>query len=158
MPGQRGRTLLAVAVVLILGPVGCGGRIGNAGEAAAIAKVERLGGKVELDEKTPEHSVVKVYLHSTGVKDTDLVVLKEFTHLRNLFLGKTRITDAGLEHLQGLAKLQTLSLNSTPITDAGLKPLAGLNGLQTLNLQETQTTAAGVAELRRLLPSTKIAR
>jgi internalin A len=68
----------------------------NADEAKAIAEIERLGGKVTVDEKNPGRPVVAV----------------DFTD--------TQVTDAGLEHLTGLTKLQSLNLEETQITDAGL--------------------------------------
>ena len=37
-----------------------------------IAEVERLGGKVDLDEMRPDKPIVKIDLHSTQVTDADL--------------------------------------------------------------------------------------
>ena len=144
-------------LVLPLLVAGCGPAV-NASEAAAIAKIRKLGGKVEFDETHSDRPVTKVYLHATAVSDADLAELIKLTKLKNLFLGKTKISDAGLEHLKGMTRLETLSLNSTEITDAGLPALSSLTGLKTLNLQETKTTAAGIDVLRRQLPVTSIAR
>ncbi len=151
---------LAVTTMLLLGLMfaGCRPAVGNPGEAAAIAAIQQLGGKVEVDDKQPDRPVLKVYLHSTPVTDADLAHLEQLKRVQNLFLGKTQITDAGLEHLQGASNLKTLSLNATRVTDVGLKSLTGLTNLKTLNLQETKVTAGGVAELKRKLPGVTIAR
>lgn len=136
---------------------GCGGGAVNPSEAATVALIQKLGGKVETDAEKPDHSVLKVYLHNTKVQDADLASLKSLLRLQNLFLGKTGITDAGVEKLGTLTRLQTLSLNGTSVTDAGLKYLAPLSNLRTLNLQETKVTPTGIAELKRVLPTTTIA-
>jgi hypothetical protein len=138
--------------------IGCQKPAGNPGEAAAIAAIQKLGGRVEVDEQQPEKPVIKVYLHSTPVQDADLAHLEHLKSLQNLFLGKTGITDAGLEHLRGASHLKTLSLNVTGVTDAGLKHLTELKNLKTLNLQETKVTPAGVAELKGKLRGVTIAR
>lgn len=138
--------------------IGCGGPGGNSDEAAAVAAIQKLGGKVEFNDATPDKQVVKVYLNSTGVQDADLAALQKLPRLKNLFLGRTKITDAGLEHIQKASNLETLSLNSTAITDVGLKSLVDLQALKTLNLQETKVTEAGVKDLRGALPKLTIAR
>lgn len=150
--------LRVMSCLLLLMVAGCGGPRASATEAAAVAAIEKLGGKVEFDSKAPESPVIKVYLHGTAVTDSDLTVLPKLTQLQNLFLGKTKISDAGLEHVKGASHLKTLSLNGTAVTDAGLKQLADLKELKTLNVQETKVTAAGVDELRRTLPQVTIAR
>ncbi|HUQ71951.1 MAG TPA: hypothetical protein VM165_20640, partial [Planctomycetaceae bacterium] len=127
-------------------------------EAAAVAMIRRLGGKVEFDPNSAERRVIKVYLHSTAVTDADLAALTRLSRLQNLFLGKTEISDAGLEHLSALTELKTLSLNSTRVTDAGLNSLATLKNLKTLNVQETQVTAAGTKRLKQALPELAVAR
>ena len=150
---------IILSAVLIGGILGCGQPTGeNPDEAASVALIQKLHGKVEFDKPGKDQCVVKVYLHNTAVKDADLAALEKLPKLRNLFLGKTQIGDAGLEHLQKSGELQTLSLNSTRVTDIGLKSLKELAKLKTLNLQETQVTAAGVTELRKALPRATIAK
>ena len=56
----------------------------NTEQAKAIAEIEKLGGKVAVDKKSPDKAVFCV------------------------ILSHTQVTDAGLEHLQGLAKLESL--------------------------------------------------
>lgn len=149
-----------LAGLLILCSIGCGKPVptGHPDEAAVVAAIEKLGGKVEFDAQPANRRVIKVYLHSTAVKDADLAVLEKLPKLQNLFLGKTQIGDAGLEHLQALSELKTLGLNTTQVTDAGLKSLAKLEQLKTVNLQETKVTASGANQLRKAIPEVKVAR
>lgn len=152
------RTLLSACFLIAAAVVGCQPSPGNPGEAAAIAAIEKLGGRIEVDEARTDKPVIKVYLYSTAVKDVDLSHLEQLQHLQSLFLGKTQITDAGLEHLRGATSLKTLSLNATAITDVGLRQLTGLTNLKTLNLQETKATPKGIAALKGKLPGVTIAR
>ena len=82
----------------------------RADEAEAIKAVQKLGGKVTVDEKRPGKPVVAVNLTFT------------------------KVTDAGLKELADSRALQELDLHGTKVTDAGLKELAGLKTLQTLDL------------------------
>lgn len=157
-PCVASRSAAVVTAMMMACSFGCGKSLGNPGERDAVKMIQKLGGKVEFDGEGNDQRVIKVYLNSTAIKDTDLGPLEQLSKLRNLFLGKTQISDAGLKHLQGFGDLQTLSLNSTHVTDAGLEPLFKLTKLKTINLQETDVTAAGVARLRKALPGTMIAR
>ena len=65
-------------------------------QADAIAEIQKLDGKVIIDEKSLGQPVVSVDLANTDV------------------------TDAGLKPLIGLTKLQSLNLRQTQVTDAGL--------------------------------------
>lgn len=152
------RTFLSACFLIAATVIGCQRPPGNPGEAAAIAAIEKLGGRIEVDEARADKPVIKVYLHSTAVKDTDLSHIEQLQHLQSLFLGKTQITDAGLEHVRGATSLKTLSLNGTAITDAGLQQLTALTKLKTLNLQETKASPKGIAELKGKLPGVMIAR
>ena len=154
---RRRSSATALALVAIL-MAGCGRPLGNPAESAAIAAIEKLGGKVEVDQQLPDKPVIKVYLHSTPVTDADLVHIAQLKQVQNIFLAKTQITDAGLEHLRDAHGLKTLGLNATAVTDGGLIHLTGLTNLKTLNLQDTKVTAAGVAALKRKLPGVTIAR
>lgn len=144
-------------MVLAVAFAGCSRPQGNPTEAAAMALIQKLGGKFEVDANLPDAPIVKAYLHNTEVSDADLGSLKSLTRLQNLFLGRTKVTDAALEQMQGFTQLRTLSLNGTGVTDAGVVHLGGLSNLKTLNLQETKVTAAGIAELKRNLPGLEIA-
>jgi len=129
----------------------------NPEQAKAIAEIEKLGGRVTLDEKSPSKPVIGVNLTcSLKVTDAGLVHLKGLTTLRSLNLGNTKATDAGLEHLRGLADLHKLILWDTWVTDAGLEHLNGLTNLQSLDLRKTQVTENGVKKLQQALPGCQI--
>ena len=82
-------------------------------QAAAIAEIKKLGGRVTLN------------------KSGDVIEVR---------LDGFNITDAALEHLKGLTSLNTLDLHHTKITDAGLEQLKGLTSLKDLNLMGTKIT------------------
>ena len=127
-------------------------KIHSAETEKAIGAIEKLGGKVELDEKLPGKPVYSVRLATTKVNatDADLVHLKELTELELLFLNYSKVTDTGLVHLNGLTKLKTLWLNSTKVTSAGLVHLKGLTKLERLWLRNTKVDDAGLAHLKAL--------
>jgi hypothetical protein len=112
---------------------------------AAVAAVERLGGKVEFDDAAPGRPAVKVDLHGTAVTDADLTLLGSFPDLRKLDLRLTTIGDAGLVHAQGLRHLQLVNLFRTNTTDAGLRYLAQNKDLDTLLIGGTRVTDDGLA-------------
>jgi Leucine-rich repeat (LRR) protein len=144
----------------------------NTDEAKPIAEIEKLGGKVTVNEKSPGKPVIEVNLMNVKVTDAGLehlkgltqlrslnlagtnVVglanLKGLTQLRSLDLSRTNISDVGLEHLKGMPQLQSLRLWQTKVTDAGLKHLKGLAKLQSLDLMTTKITDAGLNHLKGL--------
>ena len=123
----------------------------NIDQAKAIAEIEKLGGKVTVDEKSPRKPVICVDLSSSKVTDVWLTTLRGLPQLQSLDLFSTKITDAGLEHLKGLTNLQSLDLRATHVTDAGLRQLKGLPSLQSLNLMCRRTvTDAGMEYLEEL--------
>ena len=63
---------------------------------AAIAEIERLGGKVRFDVNTLNKTVFSVNFYETKITDDDLKNLAELRELKALILGGTRVTDAGL--------------------------------------------------------------
>jgi len=72
----------------------------TASQAAAVAAIKKLGGRVTLDEKNLGKPVIGVNL------------------------SRQPVTDAGLEHLKRLTSLHTLNLFNTQVTDAGLSVTA----------------------------------
>jgi hypothetical protein len=104
----------------------------NPAKEPAVAAINKLGGRVTLDEEKPGKPVIGVDLTAT------------------------KITDCGLVHLKGLTKLRLLFLTKTKITDSGLVHLKGLIGRRSLYLVRTNVTAAGVKKLRAALPKCKI--
>jgi hypothetical protein len=125
-------TLIA-ALLLICGSTVCA-HSNDSEQEQAVARIKKLGGKVEVDDKSPGKPVIRVDLHGTRVTDADLVHLTALTQLQKLNLGWTQVGDAGLEHLKDLTKLQRLVLDNTKVTDAGLRQLKGLTDLEYLNL------------------------
>lgn len=125
-----------------------------------IAEVERLGGKVDLDETLPNKPIVKIDLHSTQVTDADLAFLdqarKDLRELRYLDLRLTHIGDAGAANLKNLTSLQTLNLFRTQVGDKGLAYVKNLKQLQTLLIGGTKVTDAGLASLKRLTELKKL--
>jgi hypothetical protein len=123
---------------------------GDEAEARAVQAIEKLGGKIRLDENSEGRPVFSVSLEFSKVTDAELKELVEFKQLRLLFLNATKVSDAGLKELAKLKQLQTLSLIGTKVTDAGMKELAKLEQLGCLDLSDSKITAAGVKELTAL--------
>lgn len=117
---------------------------------AALAAIDRLGGRVTLVQRT---NVTRLDLESTKVTDADLKLFQDLTDIESLNLCRTAVTDAGLESLRGMTKLTTLELYETGITDAGLEHLKGLTKLYFLMLKRTDVTDVGAAKLQRALPN-----
>jgi hypothetical protein len=96
-------------------------------EAAAVARVKKLGGSAGGREDDPQKRVTLVRLSDTKVTDADLAVLKEFSRLEIVWLVVCeKVTDAGLEHLRGAKDLRWLDVTGTNVGDAGFAHLAGL--------------------------------
>ena len=117
-----------------------------------IAKVTRLGGKLEFDETRSSRPIVKIDLHGTEVTDSDLAFIdaakKELRQLRYLDLRLTKIGDNGVGKLKNLTGLQTLNLFRTQLSDEGLAHLKKLTALETLLIGGTKISDAGLAYLR----------
>lgn len=122
----------------------------SADEAKALALIEKLGRKVQRDEKHPDKPVVALLLSKTPLTDQDLKELTAFRSLTQLDLGWTKVTDEGLKELSAFPNLSMLNLYDTQITDAGMKDLAQLKNLTSLNLIKTQVTDVGLKELAPL--------
>ncbi|MGA2259183.1 MAG: hypothetical protein ABSG53_31305, partial [Thermoguttaceae bacterium] len=119
-------------------------------QASAIAGIEKLGGKVSLNENNRGEPEISVDLARTKVTDAGMRHLKRLANLKSLNLSGTPVTDAGLRLLKGLTKLQFLNLVDTKVTDAGLEILKGWTRLQLLDLGETPVTDAGLGHLEGL--------
>lgn len=118
-----------------------------------VAEVNRLGGKIEFDETRTDRPIIKIDLHSTQIKDSDLSFLnderKALEQLRYLDLRLTHIGDAGVHHLRRLTSLQTLNLFRTNLSDIGLADLKDLRQLRVLLIGGTRVTDVGLVHLRR---------
>ena len=123
----------------------------NADEAAAVAKIELLGGRITRDEARPDRPVIGVtFPEDSHVRAKFLGVLKSLPHLTELDLSGTQITDAGLAEIEGLPELTKLRLYDTRITDAALDSLKTLPKLATLNLSRTEVTDRAVRVARAI--------
>ncbi len=155
---------------------------GKAKQERAIAEIEKLGGKVEVDIKRTDRSVVgvnlkhtkvidaslellkglstieRLYLRETRVTDDGMIYIKGLTNIEVLELRRTKVTDKALEHIKGFARLRTLDLAGTEITDKGLEQLKALKQLETLDVSDTKVTAPGIDDLQKALPKLKIVR
>ncbi len=121
-------------LALSLAPALCWAAEPTAKQARAIAEIKKLGGKVTVDEKSPDKPVIGVDLSRTKLTDAALEHLEGLTNLRSLDLTNSKVTDVGLKHLIGLTNLQSLELWDTQVTDAGMEHLEGLTNLSKLSL------------------------
>ncbi len=119
-------------------------------EEQAIAEIQKLGGKVTLDEKSPGRPVIAVDFRGKKIVDAGPEHEKRLAHFLAPNAVKSRATDAGLEYLKRLTQLQTLDLAYTQVTDAGLAHLKDLTQLRTLDLFGTQITDAGLEHLQAM--------
>lgn len=83
---------------------------------ATWARIESLGGSGVW-----EPDFVVVSFAKTGIRDTDLAVLEDFSVVQTLDLSDTQLTDACLKHLSGLAALEELIVANTKISDSAIK-------------------------------------
>ena len=117
----------------------------DADEAKAIAAVEKLGGKVLLDDESPNKPVIAIDLGKTKIADADLDLVKAFSQLETLNLDHTEIGDFGLERVKELTRLQVLGLWETKVTDAGLAHLEGLTkSFSSLRRASLRTSSLGI--------------
>lgn len=144
---------------LLLFPMlsGCGPRPGktanrvNNEQAAAIAEIQKLDGKVSFDEDAVGKPVFAVDFNETHIGDDDLKAIEGLTELKTLILSHTQVTGAALKHIEGLTQLRSLLLHDTRVTDAGLGHIKDLVHLRDLTLDDTQVTDAGLKQLGRLV-------
>lgn len=119
-------------------------------QKAVVEAIEKLGGDVVYDQKSPNDVVIAVSFFKKPITDADLADLKVLTGLRAVTLDDTKITDAGLAHLKGITTLGAVDLNETQVTDKGLAYLTGLPKLEQLGLIGTPVTDKGLPHLKGL--------
>ena len=96
---EVGRAIIDLPVLLLL-VVGTPGYSGEPNEeAAAIAEITRLGGRVKVDETQPGKPVVSVNLIGTQVTDARLVHIEVLGNLKVLVVHGTHVSDAGVKQL-----------------------------------------------------------
>lgn len=115
---------------------------------AAIAAVEKAGGKVVRDETVSDKPVMAINFGVSQVNDAGLETLKPFAGLKVLTLNNTKVTDAGLDQVKSLTSLEKLYLVDTGITDAGLARLKDLKKLRVLSLAGTKVTDACIDQIK----------
>lgn len=146
--------MLCISILLVLTLAPAAITRTDSSKDRTIAEVERLGGKVELDEALPAKPIIKIDLHSTQITDADLSFLvranKDLMQLRYLDLRLTKIGDAGVANVKHLTSLQTLNLFRTQVSDQGLSYIRNLKQLQTLLIGGTKVTDAGLVNLKSL--------
>ena len=146
--------LLCISMLLMLTTAPAAWAETDSSKDRTIAEVERLGGKVELDEALPRKPIIKIDLHSTQITDADLSFLaranRDLKQLRYLDLRLTKIGDAGVTNVKHLASLQTLNLFRTQLSDQGMSSIKNLKQLQTLLIGGTKVTDAGLVNLKSL--------
>ncbi len=97
---------LGFVTVLILATAGCM----PSDSVTAIAEIEKLGGKLTIDNADPSNPVISAELVNATVTDEQLRHLRGLPQLKTLDLGGTKVSNAGLENLNWLPQLQSLSL------------------------------------------------
>ena len=138
--------IAAISMFIVL----LGTTTARADDEAAIAALQKIGGKIERDDKAPEKPVKTVNLGVTQADDGALGSVKGFSKLEKLTLNNTKITDAGLDAIKPLASLKKLYLVDTKIGDAGVEKLKDLKELRVLSLSGTALTDAGLEHLKAL--------
>src|ERR1051325_9022497 len=98
--------IVSTLLLLVVGSVAAVNAAPHLSKDGVIAQVEKLGGKVDLDEALPTKPIVKIDLHATRVTDAELIFLANsrdaLRQLRYLDLRLTHIGDAGAGNLSGL--------------------------------------------------------
>ena len=92
-------------------------------EENAVEFVEKMGGRIERDDRADGKPVAKVVLEDSKVTDAGLRELAGFKQLQSLNLNGTEVTDRGMMELVGFKQLQSLTLWGTGVTDDGVNDL-----------------------------------
>jgi uncharacterized membrane protein/mono/diheme cytochrome c family protein len=79
-------------------------------------------------------------LAGTGIQDTDLNLIAQFSNLQRLRIENNPISDAGISALRSLDKLESLNLTKTKVSGAGVEPLADIKSLRSLFLWNTKVS------------------
>lgn len=124
--------------------------------AQSLAQIEREGGKVRFDEKSPGRPVVAIDFSGTPLNDAGLRNISGMTTLKSLNLKQTRITGNGLANLKNLPHLRVLYLDGTRITNADLRHLQNLSALEEVYLHNTRVNGVGANALKKVMPKLKV--
>jgi hypothetical protein len=110
------KPLLAFAVLPLAWSAAWAGELT---QEQAIARIEKLGGRVHVLEQWLGKPVAGVW-SLRRFTDRDLSLLRGLATLIVLDLSESKVTDKGLVRLKGLTSLEHLDLRDTPVTDKGL--------------------------------------
>ena len=140
MKGRLNNEIVIIGLIVLvsLSVQGCDRR------QAAIAKVKKLGGTVEIDKEQPESVALTISLMDCDVKDSELGFLKDLSGLEALDLRNTKINGEGLIHLRGVTSLKKLLLHYCPITDAGARQIKELSSLTELDVGHSLISDTGL--------------
>jgi len=105
---------------------------------------EKLEALVAIKEQT-----TWLDLGKTGLQDSWISTLAQFTNLTRLNLDNNAITDAGIALLQNMEHLESLNLYATEVGDAGLKLLSNKSSIKRLYLWQTNVTQHTVDSIRK---------
>lgn len=139
-----------VALALALGAMTVSPAFADAQDDKAALEVQKLGGRVDRDDKAPGKPVLTVNFATTPADDNALGLVSGLTKIQKLTLNGTKVTDAGLAKIKGLASLKKLYAVDTKLTDAALANIKELKGLEVLSLVGTGVTDAGLDQLKDL--------
>lgn len=76
-------------------------------------------------------------LAGTGIQDSDMNQVAQFSNLQRLRIENNPISDSGISSLRSLSKLESLNLNGTKISESGLETLSEIHSLKSLYLWNT---------------------
>ncbi|HZZ70683.1 MAG TPA: hypothetical protein VFE24_00405 [Pirellulales bacterium] len=143
--------------------------------AAAIKKIEKLGGKViGPDRKRPRgvmfdpggdrrsnvndddvsciadlHYLIGLNLCRTDITDKTCARIGKLPLVVNLYLDETNVTDAGVREFRYLSHLKYLSLSATEVTGEGFAELADIATLREVNVARSRVTDSGMAQIAK---------
>jgi uncharacterized membrane protein len=102
---------------------------------------------------TIKEQITWLDLGQTGLQDSWVSTLQQFTNLTRLTLDNNAITDAGIAQLGNFEHLESINLHATQIGDAGLKLLAKQSNLKRLYVWQTKVTQQAVDSIRNENPA-----
>jgi Leucine-rich repeat (LRR) protein len=166
------RLIPSLALLVALVPFAHAGR--SPEEAKEAEKIEKVGGKVTVDESLPEAARLRVTFRTlddktaaslkglkriaaltvedaSGLTDRTLAVLGTLTNLRELSLTDPKMTNVGMTSLKGLKELRKLYLiDADKVSDGGVAVLKGFVKLEELDLSGSGVTSGAGATFKTL--------
>ena len=94
-----------------------------------------------------------IALETDKLRDEDLSMLDDLTHVECINLGNSPVGDPAMAHVGRLHRMKILYLDASNLSDAGLAHLARLDRLEHLTLSEVgpKITEAGLRSLEALV-------